>query len=73
MLTVLAETIVTDKSILYGAIASMASVIAWVGRHIFQKLNDCEKDREVLHKKVGKVASVCAARLGEVIDLDDIQ
>jgi len=55
---------------LWGMVVTLASVVGWGGRYVLAKLQDCEEDREVLHKKVGKLAAVCSAKLGEVIDLD---
>lgn len=69
----LAEVGESSTAPLYAAITALASVIAWGGRHVITKLHDCEADRTVLHKKVGKVAASFAAHTGEVIDLDDVE
>lgn len=58
---------------LWGIVVALSTVIAWGGRHVLKKLNDCESDRELLHRKVGHLASVCAAKIGEVINLDDVK
>ena len=56
---------------LWTIVLALAGVVAWGGRHVVKKLNDCESDRDLLHRKLGRLASVCAAKLGEVIDLED--
>jgi hypothetical protein len=57
---------------LWTIVLTLAAVVGWGGRYVIKKLQDCEEDREVLHKKTAKLGVCYAARFGEVIDLDDL-
>lgn len=57
---------------LWGIVIVLAGVIARGGFIVFKRLTDCEDDRELLHRKCGKLATAYAANTGEVIDLDDV-
>lgn len=66
----IAQNMTPNDPSLWAIVIALASVVAWGGRHILTKLADCEDDREALHVKVGRLASVVAAKLGEVVELD---
>lgn len=58
---------------LWAIVLALASLVVWGGKYVLAKLKDCEDDRNLLHRKLGYLASVCSAKVGEVIDLDHIR
>lgn len=63
----LASTDMSEPS-LWSIVIALAGIVAWMGRSAWKRLNDCEDDREVLHKRVGKLEVGYAIIAGKSID-----
>lgn len=70
MLTILAQQI--PENGLWTIVGVLAGVIAWGGKLAHNHFAKCVQDRDRLHKKVGKLAAICASKLHCVIDLDNL-
>lgn len=56
---------------LWTIVVVLAGIVAKGGLYVFRKLNDCEEDREVLHRNCAKLATAYAASTGQVITLEE--
>ena len=70
LIDTLASTDMSEPS-LWTIVIALAGVVAWMGRSAWKRLNDCESDREVLHKRVGKLEVGYAIIAGRPLDDDN--
>lgn len=62
---------ITSTSAGWAIITALAGTVAFLGKWILTRQADCERDRKQLNRKVNKLATAMAAKLGEPIDLED--
>jgi hypothetical protein len=55
---------------LWTIVIVLASIVAWGGRVVFRRLNDCEDDREVLHQRVNHIEVLYAITTGTPVQFD---
>ena len=58
---------------LWAIVTVLAGIVAWGGRRIVTKLDECEKDRNVLNRKITNVAIKCSMATGVEINVDDVK
>jgi len=51
----------------------LAGIVAWGGKRVISKLDECEKDRELLSRKIQIVAVRCSVATGVEINIDDVK
>jgi hypothetical protein len=64
-----ASTDLSEPS-LWTIVIVLSSIVAWGGRVVFRRLNDCEDDREVLHQRVNHIAVLYAITTGTPVQFD---
>ena len=57
---------------LWGIVLALTTVVVWGGKRIVHKLDECEKDRELLNRKITVVAVKCSAATGVEINVDHV-
>ena|GEM_PF-6201059 len=58
---------------LWAIVTVLAGIVAWGGKRVISKLDECEKDRELLSRKIQIVAVRCSVATGVEINIDDVK
>ena len=56
---------------LWTIVLTLAAIVTFLGKNTWKRLGDCEEDRSVLHKRVGKLEVKYAIISGKNIDDSD--